>query len=664
VSDLLVVTGPSGARAEVAPGTTAGQALEALGLRKGQVLVAKVDGALRDLEWPLADGGELVAVTADSDEGREVIRHSVAHVMAQAVTDLFPGAKFAIGPPIEHGFYYDFDVEQPFTPEDLEKIETRMHEIIRENQAFRRRELSRDEALELFAEQPYKREIIERATSGQGVSADESADVDPDAVGTVSVYENVRPDGSVWPDLCRGPHLPTTKWVPAFALQRVAGAYWRGDESKPMLQRIYGTAWESKKALKAHLKVLEEARKRDHRKLGRELGLLHFPEEIGPGMSIFLPKGAIVRKEMEDWIRAETLRRGYQPVYTPHVAREELWHTSGHLQNYAELMFPGMEVDSATYRLKPMNCPFHIMAFTSQTRSYRELPLRISELGTVYRYERSGVVNGLLRARGFTQDDSHIFCTAEQVVDEVAGCIAFARDVFRAFGLGEPSRVAVSTRPADKSIGTDEQWEHAEAALKEAAASSGLAYSIDEGEGAFYGPKIDVHGRDAIGREWQLSTIQVDFNNPELFDITYAGEDGGTHRPFMIHRALFGSVERFFAVLLESTAGAFPTWLAPVQAVVVPIADRHHGYGHSVVEALRSRGLRAELDASDDTMGAKIRKHQVAKVPYQLIVGDDEADAGTVSVRPRTGDQRKGVELATFVEELDREVVDRSTAEA
>ncbi|MEX2421474.1 MAG: threonine--tRNA ligase, partial [Actinomycetota bacterium] len=337
-----------------------------------------------------------------------------------------------------------------------------------------------------------------------------------------------------------------------------------GDELGPQLQRIYGSAWESKKALKAHLQMLEEARKRDHRKLGRELELVHFPPELGPGMTIFLPKGAIVRQEMEDWIRAETRARGYQPVYSPHIAREELWHTSGHLRNYADLMFPGMEVEAATYRLKPMNCPFHIMAFNARTRSYRELPVRLSELGTVYRYERSGVVNGMLRARGFTQDDSHIFCTAEQVVDELAGCLDFAREVLRVFGLGDPSRVAVSTRPTDKSIGTDEQWAHAEAALEQVAAASGLEYTVDEGEGAFYGPKIDVHGRDAIGREWQLSTIQVDFNNPELFDITYAGDDGVAHQPFMIHRALFGSIERFFAVMLESTAGAFAAWLAPV----------------------------------------------------------------------------------------------------
>jgi threonyl-tRNA synthetase len=661
VPEQITVKGADGASASVPAGASAADALDALGARKGQIIAARVDGEPRDLEAAVADGATIEPIAADTEDGRTILRHSVAHVMAQAVTDLWPDAKFAIGPPVEHGFYYDFDVTEPFTPEDLERIEARMDDIVREAQAFRRREVDREEALALFADQPYKRELIERATSGAGVTGDETADVDPSATQTVTLYENVRVDGSVWPDLCRGPHLPTTRWVPAFKLQRVAGAYWRGDERGPQLQRIYGTAWESRKALKAHLHLLEEARKRDHRKLGRDLELVHFPEELGPGMAIFLPKGAIVRKEMEDWIRAETLARGYQPVYTPHVAREELWQISGHLENYGELMFPAMEVEAASYRLKPMNCPFHIMAFMARTRSYRELPLRISELGTVYRYERSGVVHGLLRARGFTQDDSHIFCTADQVVDEVAGCITFARDVLRTFGLGDPSRVAVSTRPQEKSIGTAEQWAYAESALKEAATASGFDYTIDEGEGAFYGPKIDVHARDAIGREWQLSTIQVDFNLPERFRMEYSGADGALHRPFMIHRALFGSIERFFAVLLESTAGAFPTWLAPVHAVVVPVADRHHSYGDEVVAHLAGRGLRAELDDGDDTMGAKIRRHQVAKVPYQLVVGDSEVDARTVAVRPYRGDQRKDVPLDDFAEELAREVRERRT---
>ncbi|MGH3666521.1 MAG: threonine--tRNA ligase [Egibacteraceae bacterium] len=661
MADQITVKGRDGTSASLDAGAAAREALQALGAAAGkraggQVVAARIDGAVRELATAVTDGMTVEPVAADSDDGREVLRHSVAHIMAQAVTDLFAEAKFAIGPPITDGFYYDFDVAEPFTQADLGRITDRMHEIIREDQPFRRRELSRDQALELFADQPYKREIIE----GMGVHQADS-EAEGAGQGSVSVYDNVRPDGSSWPDLCRGPHIPTTKWVPAFALQRVAGAYWRGDESRPQLQRIYGTAWESRKALKAHLQRLEEARERDHRKLGRELELVHFPSELGPGMAIFLPRGALVRQQMEDWIRAETLRRGYQPVYTPHIAKEELWRISGHLEHYADLMFPGIEVESASYRLKPMNCPFHIMAFTSRTRSYRELPLRISELGTVYRFERSGVVNGMLRARGFTQDDSHIFCRPDQVVAEVADCITFARDVFRAFGLGDPSRVAVSTRPDGKSIGTDEQWDRAEAALKEAAAASGFDYGIDEGEGAFYGPKIDVHARDAIGREWQLTTIQVDFNLPERFDVAYTGSDGAPQQPFMIHRALFGSIERFFAVLLESTAGAFPTWLAPVQAVVVPVADRHHDYGCQVVAALVAAGLRAELDDADDTMGAKIRRHQLAKVPYQLIVGDAEAEQVTVAVRPRIGDQRRDVTLDGFVDELAAEVAGRGT---
>jgi threonyl-tRNA synthetase len=660
----ITVKEPGGRAVPVAAGSTARDALEALGALRRHVVAARINGVVRDLDAAVPDGATLEPVAAGTDEGRTVLRHSVAHIMAQAVTDLFPGAKFAIGPPITDGFYYDFDVAEPFTPEALARIEDRMHEIIRDNQPFRRRELSRDEALELFADQPFKREIIERATGGEGVWGDATADVDPDAGNVVTVYENVRPDGSVWPDLCRGPHIPTTRWVPAFRLQRVAGAYWRGDERGPQLQRIYGTAWESKKALAEHLHRLEEARKRDHRRLGRELELVHFPDELGPGLAIFLPKGAVVRKEMEDWIRAEMLRRGYVGVYTPHIAKEDLWHRSGHLENYADLMYPAMEVETATYRLKPMNCPFHIMAFQARTRSYRELPLRISELGTVYRFERSGVVSGMLRARGFTQDDSHIFCRAEQVADEVAGCIHFARDVFRAFGLGDPSRVAISTRPQGKSIGTDEQWARAEAALEEAARMSGLQYGIDEGEGAFYGPKIDVHARDALGREWQLSTIQVDFNLPQRLDVAYTGEDGAPHQPYMIHRALFGSIERFFAVLLESTAGAFPAWLAPVQAVVVPVADRHHDYGRGVVGDLAARGLRAELDDGDETMGAKIRRHQLAKVPYQLIVGDAEAEAGTVAVRSRVGDQRRDVPVAVFAGELAGEVAARGGAGA
>ncbi len=656
------------ARAQLEEGATAIQALKALEAVRGQIVAARVttpDGA--SLQWDLdrevPDGAQVAPIPADSEEGRAILRHSVAHVMAQAVTDLFPGAKWAIGPPVEDGFYYDFDVERPFTASDLERIEARMKELLKEKQSFVREEVTREQALEEFADQPYKREIIELVDEGTIVS---NVDAGPgegeagDGPPTFTVYRNVRPDGSVaWSDLCRGPHVPGTDRVPAFTLLRSAGAYWRGREDQPMLQRIYGTAWESRKALKQHLTMLEEAKKRDHRKLGRELELVHFPEELGPGLSLFLPHGALVRKQMEDWIRDETLRRGYQPVYTPHVAKEDLWQLSGHLENYAELMFPGMEVEGAAYRLKPMNCPFHIMAFTSRTRSYRELPIRISELGTVYRYERSGVVNGMLRARGFTQDDSHIFCRQDQVVDEVAGCVEFARDLYRAFGLGEPSRVAISTRPEKSIAGHDDKWKAAEQALIDAVAKTGLAYEIDEGEGAFYGPKIDIHARDAIGREWQLTTVQVDFNLPERFDISYVGEDGAKHRPFMVHRALFGSIERFFAVMLESFNGAFPTWLAPVQAVVVPVAPDFDGYATEVADRLREVGARVEVDVADETLGNKIRRAQTSKVPYALVVGGDEAEAGTVAVRPYQGSQRKDVAVGEFSKELAAEIATR-----
>jgi threonyl-tRNA synthetase len=647
-----------GASVELPDGATVREALGRLGLMRADVIAARVRrGDAPPEEWDLDRAfaaGEVAIdpIRSSSPEGRDILRHSTAHVMAQAVTDLFPEAKWAIGPPVQDGFYYDFEVERPFTPEDIVAIEARMRELLVAKQRFVRAEVTRDEALELFADQPYKREVIERVEPSE-VDVAEGRE-EP----TFTVYRNVSPDGSeAWVDLCRGPHLGSTDRIPAFALLRTAGAYWRGREDQPMLQRIYGTAWESQQALDDHLRMLEEARARDHRRLGRELGMLHMPEELGPGLAIFLPKGAHVRRLMEDWIREETLARGYEPVYTPHVAKEDLWRISGHLENYGDLMFPGMEVEHATYRLKPMNCPFHILAFTSRTRSYRDLPLRISELGTVYRFERSGVVNGMLRARGFTQDDSHIFCRPDQVVDEVIACITFARDLYRAFGLGEPSRVAVSTRP-EKSIGTTEQWERAEQALMDAAAASGYAYEVDEGEGAFYGPKIDIHARDAIGREWQLTTIQVDFNLPGRFDLSYIGEDGQKHEPYMVHRALFGSIERFFAVLLESTNGAFPLWLAPEQVRVVPVAGDFTGYAEDVARQLREHALRVEVDTTDDTLGARIRNAQTEKVPVTLIVGGDEAAAGTVAVRRYGGEQRKGVPLG----ELARELADEAAA--
>jgi len=651
----IVVKSPNGASASLPAGATAGDALRALGTDEGQVLAARVDGEVRDLAAAVSDGATIEPVPAGTEEGRRILRHSVAHIMAQAVTDLFPGAKFAIGPPIADGFYYDFEVDRPFTPDDLEAIEARMREIIRENQAFRRREFSKDEALALFADQPYKREIIEAVDETEVGPGDRGAE-------TISVYDNVRPDGSVWPDLCRGPHIPTTRWVPAFKLQRVAGAYWRGDERNPMLQRIYGTAWESGKALAAHLERLEEARKRDHRKLGREFDLYSFPDEVGAGIAVWHPRGAIMRIQMEDYSRAAHLARGYQPVFTPHLGRSVLWETSGHLGFYAENFFPPMDFEEGDrYYAKPMNCPFHVLIYQSRTRSYRELPLRLYELGTVYRFERSGVLHGLLRARGFTQDDSHLFCTPGQLVGEIGKIIGFTLDLYRDFGFAEgPSRVALSTRPEKATtVGTDEGWARAEASVREALDASGLDWVIDEGEGAFYGPKIDFQITDAIGRPWQLTTIQVDLNTPERFGITYTGPDGAEHRPIMIHRALFGSLDRFFGILVEHYAGAFPAWLAPVQAVIVPIADRHHGYGREVVATLAACGLRAELDTSDDTMGAKIRRHQLLKVPYQLIVGDAEAQARTVAVRPRVGNQRKGVRLDDFVAELVKEVASK-----
>ncbi|MFU8840218.1 MAG: threonine--tRNA ligase [Nitriliruptoraceae bacterium] len=652
---------------ELEAGATALQALKALEAVRGAIVAAEVteaEGTPRewDLDRPVPDGAAVRGINADTEQGRAILRHSTAHLMAQAVTDLFPGAKWAIGPPIEDGFYYDFEVARPFTPEDLERIEARMVELARQRQRYVREEISKDDARAEFADQPYKIEIIDLVDDGTIVSAvDTGAPAEAGAEPTFTVYRNVRDldDGSTevaWSDLCRGPHVPSTERIPAFALLRSAGAYWRGREDQPMLQRIYGTAWESRKALKAHLELLEEARKRDHRKLGRELELTHHPEELGPGLSIFLPNGALVRKQMEDWIRDETLRRGYLPVYTPHIAKEDLWRISGHLENYAELMYPGMEVENAAYRLKPMNCPFHILAYTSRTRSYRELPLRIAELGTVYRYERSGVVNGMLRARGFTQDDSHIFCRADQVVDEVADCVEFARDLYRAFGLGEPSRVAISTRPEKSIAGHDEQWEAAEQALIDAVERTGLAYEIDAGEGAFYGPKIDIHARDAIGREWQLTTVQVDFNLPERFDITYVGEDGAKHRPYMVHRALFGSIERFFSVMVESFNGAFPTWLAPEQVRVVPVAADFDGYADEVAAALRDAGVRVHVDASDGTLGNRIRAAQTSKIPYTLIVGGDEVSQRTVAIRPYRGEQRKQVALDGFVAEVVAEI--------
>jgi threonyl-tRNA synthetase len=591
----------------------------------------------------------------ESPPDLDVLRHSTAHVMAQAVLALWPDARYAIGPPIEDGFYYDFDIGRPFTPEDLEAIERKMRGIIAQDQPFIREEVKLPEALELFKDQPYKVEILQ----GIGESSDQGVEGE-----VVSLYRNPRKggaDGEGYVDLCRGPHVASTGLIPAFKLLRTSGAYWRGDEHNPMLQRIYGTAWFTQEELDAYLHRLEEAQRRDHRRLGAELDLFSFPPELGGGLSVWHPKGGTVRRVMEEYSRQVHERSGYEFVYSPHVARSNLWETSGHLEWYAENMYPPMELDEQTYYVKPMNCPFHTLIYRSRMRSYRELPLRLFEFGSVYRYERSGVLHGLMRARGFTQDDAHIFVTEEQVVPELRSLLGFVLRLLRDFGF-ETFEAKLSTRDPEKSVGAEEGWELATDALRQALEAEGVPYEIAEGDAAFYGPKIDVDVRDALGRAWQLSTLQVDFNFPERFDLTYVTADNERKRPWMIHRALFGSIERFFGVLLEHYAGAFPTWLAPVQVVVIPIADRHHEYGERVAAALGAAGLRVEVDASGETLGNRIRKAQGSKVPYMLVVGDKEAEAGTVAIRGRSGDKRNDVALETFVAEVADEVARRSAS--
>jgi threonyl-tRNA synthetase len=610
-----------------------------------------VDGKQRDLAF-VPQVGQQVEVVMNTDVlGREIIRHSTAHVLAQAVLRLYSGAKYAIGPPIEDGFYYDFEVEQPFTPEDLERIEAEMKRIVAANQRFEREEVDRDRALALFEDQAYKKEIILGVADGADALEQQGASGE-----VISIYRNIDPATGepAFVDLCRGPHLPGTGRIKAFKLLRTAGAYWRGDETKPMLQRIYGTAWESKDALDAYIHRLEEAERRDHRRLGRELELFSWPEEVGPGLAIWHPNGALVRKTLEDLSRAMHAERGYQPVFTPHIGKSTLWETSGHLGYFRENMFPPMQLDEAEYYAKPMNCPFHVLVFRSRTRSYRELPLRLSELGTVYRYERSGVLHGMLRVRGLTQDDSHIFCRSDQVVDEMLGVIEFFTALYSTVGMSA-DEVHFSTKP-DKAVGTPEQWELAEKSIARALEKAGIDYVVAEGEGSFYGPKIDIHVRDAIGRLWQMCTIQVDFQTPDRFGIEYVDEHGERIRPVMIHRALYGSIERFVGVLVEHFAGAFPPWLAPVQAVAIPIADRHAAYADGIKGLLLERGIRAEADVSDNTLGAKIRHHQLHKVPYMLIVGDNESSAGTVSVRARSGKETRDVPVAQFADALSEEI--------
>lgn len=629
----LTITLPDGSTRKLPEGATGADLAADIGpgLAKA-ALVVTVDGDARDLDRVLPDGSTVSIVTASSDDGLHTIRHSTAHVLAQAVLDLWPGATYAIGPPIQDGFYYDFELPggATFSNEDLEAIEVRMRLVIDADQAFERHEADAAEALELFSGHPYKREIIEQVTSG-AATGELAGEASTD--GSVTYYRN----GEGFIDLCLGPHVPSTGRLGHFALQKVAGAYWRGDEKQPMLQRIYGTAWADKKALKGHLHRLVEAEKRDHRRLAAELDLVSWPESLGPGLAVWHPKGALVRKLIEDYSRDRHEAGGYDFVYSPHIAKAVLWETSGHLDFYADGMFPPMELDGATYYPKPMNCPFHVAIYQSGQRSYRDLPSRLFELGTVYRYELSGVIHGLMRSRGFTQDDSHIFCTPEQVPDELASLLEFTLSVLRAFGF-EDFQAKLSTRPEGKAVGEDALWEMATNGLRSALESAGVDYVVDEGGGAFYGPKIDVDVTDAIGRPWQLSTIQLDFNLPERFGLEYVGADGDRHQPVMIHRALMGSIERFFGVLLEHYAGAFPLWLAPEQVRVLPVAEEHQAYAESVVDRLSVEGFRAQLAPADEPLGKRVRAGKVAKVPHVLVVGDDDRGNNTV------GDNARGAE--------------------
>jgi threonyl-tRNA synthetase len=634
----------------VAPeGTKAGGALKEAGVKA--IAVRDGRGDLHDLSWTVEDGAVLTSVPLASDEGREVLRHSTAHVLAQAVVALFPEAKVAIGPPVQDGFYYDFDVARPFTPDDVERIEAKMREIVAANQRFHRRVVTREEAEALFSDQPYKLEIVERAAAG-AVEGEEAVDA---AGPEITVYDN---DGG-FTDLCRGPHLPNTKAIPAFKLMRTAAAYWRGDEKNQQLQRIYGTAWESKEALAEHLHRLEEAEKRDHRRLGAELDLFSFPDEIGSGLAVFHPKGGIIRRVMEDYSRKRHEEAGYHFVNTPHITKGTLFETSGHLPWYADTMFPPMEMEGASYYLKPMNCPFHILIYRSRGRSYRELPMRLFEFGSVYRYEKSGVVHGLTRVRGLTMDDAHIFCAKEQMAGELKNLLGFVLDLLRDYGLTD-FYLELSTRDdSPKFVGEPAEWEEATEALRAAAVESGLELVPDPGGAAFYGPKISVQARDAIGRTWQMSTIQVDFQMPQRFGLEYQSSGNTRDRPVMIHRALFGSVERFFGVLTEHYAGAFPPWLAPVQALGIPIAERHETYLDDVIARLRAAGLRAEVDASDERMQNKIRRAQEQKIPFMLVAGDRDVEAGAVSFRYRNGDERRGVPVDEAVAEIAAVVAQR-----
>jgi len=622
------------------------------------VVVCKVNGVLKDLWTDLVDGDVLESVSINSPQGLEVLRHSTAHVMAQAVQSVFAETKLGIGPPITDGFYYDFDPQQPFNPDDLEKIESAMRKIVKEGQRFKRRVTNETDALKELAHEPYKCELI-------GIKGGTTDETSVEVGGAeLTIYDNLGRDGQpVWSDLCRGPHLPSTKHIPAFKLMRSAAAYWRGSEKNPMLQRIYGTAWPSQDELNAYLELLAEAEKRDHRRLGQELDLFSFPEEIGSGLAVFHPKGGIIRRAMEDYSRKRHEEEEYEFVYSPHLTKAALFQKSGHLDWYSEGMYPPMIMDEELhadgtikragqqYYMKPMNCPFHNLIFASRQRSYRELPLRLFEFGTVYRYEKSGVLHGITRARGFTQDDAHIYCTKEQMPGELDSLLTFVLNLLRDYGL-QDFYLELSTRNPEKSVGEDSDWNEATEALRKAALAQGLELVLDEGGAAFYGPKISVQAKDAIGRTWQMSTIQVDFQLPQRFELEFSATDGSKQRPVMIHRALFGSIERFFGVLTEHYSGAFPPWLAPVQVVGIPVAEAFNDYLLDVVKKMKSAGIRADIDLSDDRMQKKVRNAQMQKIPYMLIVGEEDMNAGAVSFRYRNGDQKNGVPIADAISEI------------
>jgi threonyl-tRNA synthetase len=650
VTDVRVIIQRDSEREErvVTTGTTAAALFDG----ERSVIAARVGGALKDLAYEPAEGDEVEPVEITSQDGLDILRHSTAHVMAQAVQQLFPEAKLGIGPPIKDGFYYDFDVAEPFTPEDLKSIEKKMQQIQKQGQRFSRRVTSDEDAREELADEPYKLELIGLKGSAADAAEGASAEV---GGGELTIYDNLEAKSGelCWKDLCRGPHLPTTRAIPAFRLMRSAAAYWRGSEKNPQLQRIYGTAWPTKDELKAHLDFLAEAEKRDHRKLGSELDLFSVPDELGSGLAVFHPKGGVVRKVMEDYSRRRHEESGYEFVNTPHISKAKLFETSGHLPNYAESMFPPMEFDGQDYYLKAMNCPMHNLIFRARGRSYRELPLRLFEFGTVYRYEKSGVVHGLTRARGFTQDDSHIYCSKEQMPGELDSLLTFVLGLLRDYGLSD-FYLELSTREEGnpKFIGEPGEWEEATEALRAAAGKQGLELVMDPGGAAYYGPKISVQAKDAIGRTWQMSTIQVDFQQPKRFGLEYTAADGSRQQPVMLHRALFGSIERFFAVLLEHYAGAFPAWLAPVQATGIPIGDTHVPYLEEFAARAKAMGLRVEVDSSSDRMQKKIRNAQKAKVPFMIIAGDDDVAAGAVSFRYRDGSQKNGVPTQEALREI------------